>query len=135
MVTSSITRPLPPAIADRLVKIAGLLASDQPGEVVAAARQATRLLREHDCTWGELLQPIVLPQPASPTRPRHHPAPRYEHVDWRAAAAACLRRSDLLSDWEHRFVADLRGFQRLSPKQTAILVQLIERVRAAGGAP
>jgi ubiquinone biosynthesis protein UbiJ len=135
MVTSSITRPLPPAVADRLVKIAGLLASDQPGEVVAAARQATHILREHDCTWGELLQPIVRPpQAASAARPQHRLARHYEHIDWRVDAAACLRRADLLSDWEYRFVTKLFGFPRLSSKQTAVLVQLVERVRAAGGA-
>ena len=133
MIASTIQR-LPPAVADRLIKVIGMFGSAHDGEVVAAARQATRLLREHDCTWAELLEPIVLPPP--PARPRPYPAPRHGHIDWRADAAACLARADLLTDWEHRFVANLLGFRRLSPKQTAVLTELVERVRAAaGGAP
>jgi hypothetical protein len=134
MIASSIARSLPPAVADRLIKIIGLFGSAHDGEVVAAARQATRLLREHDCTWAELLEPIVLPPP--PARSRHRPAAQHAPADWRANAAACLARADLLTDWEHRFVANLFGFRRLSPKQEAVLGKLVERVRvAAGGAP
>jgi len=40
---------------DKLAKLLELLASDQPGEVTAAASLATKLLREHNMTWTDLV--------------------------------------------------------------------------------
>ncbi len=119
---------LAPKAAERLAKIAGLLASDQPGEVINAAAAATRLLREHGWTWETLvLRPtLVPPQPTyrSTSRP----------TGWRAVAAACLARSDQLTPWEFQFVVGLPGFKHLSAKQLSVLTRLHERV-CAGNAP
>jgi len=135
MITTSIMRPLPPAVADRLVRICGLLGSDHAGEAASAAAAATKIIRSAGLTWSELLAPIVTP-PAPSARPRHRHAPHYGPVDWRAAAAACLQQPALFSTWERDFLDNLLGFRRLSTKQEAVLARLVERVRvAAGGAP
>jgi len=118
---------LTPKAAERLAKITGLLASDQPGEVVNAAAAATRLLREHGWTWETLvLRPnLASPQPTSTSTS--------QPTGWRAVAAACLARSDLLTSWEFRFVIGLPGFKRLSPKQLSVLIRVHERVCVGGG--
>jgi hypothetical protein len=134
MFSTGVMRPLPPAVADRLVRICGLLGSDHAGEAASAAAAATKIIRSAGLTWSELLAPIVTP-PAPSARPRHRHAPHCGPGDWRAAAAACLQRPGLFSEWEHNFLYSVLGFRRLSPKQEAILARLVERVRAAGGAP
>jgi hypothetical protein len=118
-------RPLTPATAERVVRICGLLTSNYAGEVANAASLATRIFEEHGWSWEQVVRTGIAAPP-----------PQYRPVDWRAAATACLRRADLLTAWEQDFVASLRGFQRLSPKQEALLARLVERVFAAtGGAP
>jgi hypothetical protein len=126
-------RPLTPATAERVVRICGLLTSNYAGEVANAASLATRIFEEHGWSWEQVVRTGIA---APPPQPQARPAPRHEPLDWRAAATACLRRADLLTAWEQDFVASLRGFQRLSPKQEALLARLVERVCAAtGGAP
>ena len=41
----------------RLVRILGLLGSDQPGERASAALAAHRLVTTHGASWADLLQP------------------------------------------------------------------------------
>jgi hypothetical protein len=136
MIPTTPPRPLTPATAERVVRICGLLTSNYAGEVANAASLATRIFEEHGWSWEQVVRTGIAAPP--PPQPHHRPAPppQYRPVDWRAAATACLRRADLLTAWEQDFVASLRGFQRLSPKQEALLARLVERVFAAtGGAP
>ena len=128
--TDTITRPLPPAIFDRLVKILGRLGSIHDAEVVAAARHATRILQQHGHTWSDLPRLAVPPPIPGSLRPR--PAPPPASGDWHADATVCLRRADLLTEWERAFVATLTGRRRLTAKQQTVLAKLVERVRAAG---
>lgn len=122
------TRPLPPAVLDRLVRVLGMLGSDHDAEVVAAARHATRILQQHGHTWSDLPRLAVPPPIPGGLRPR--PAP--PSGDWQAIATACLRRADLLTTWERDFLADLVGRSRPTQKQQAVLKQIAEKVATAG---
>jgi hypothetical protein len=123
---------LPPAVATRLVKICGLLGSAHDGEVVAAARQATKLLQSSRLTWAELIEPIVLRRPSPSLRARKPPPP----ADWRAAVAVCLQHPKVFTSWECQFLSNLQSFRRLSAKQTNILARLYAQLwMATGDAP
>lgn len=124
---------LPAKQLDRLSKIAGLLASDQAGEVVAAAAAGTRILRDARLTWADLVQGSITTTTA-PRKAKRPPQPA-PAGDWRDDVVACRARLDLMSEWERRFLANLAGFTSLSPKQVTVLARLRERVRAAGAAP
>jgi hypothetical protein len=129
-VSSGEARALPPQQLDKLAKVAALLASDKPGEVVAAATAATRILRAHDLSWQDLVRAITAaPEPGRDAEP--DPAPE---ADWRADVALCLAQSHLLTGWERDFLRELRRrFRCLSPKQVQVLGQIRERVRVCGG--
>jgi hypothetical protein len=124
---------LPAKQLDRLVKVAGLLASDQPGEVFNAALAATRILHEPWLTGTDLAAAsitTVAPTCKASRSPRSAPA-----SDWRCDIAACRARPDLISDWEQRFLQNLTSFASMSMKQSTVLARLRERVRTAGAAP
>jgi hypothetical protein len=70
---------LAPKAAERLAKIAGLLGSDQPGEVCNAASAATKILREHGMTWEAL---VLRPSAAVSAPPSPSP------TTWQAAVTA-----------------------------------------------
>jgi hypothetical protein len=122
-------RAFPPQQLDKLAKVAGLLASDQDGEVLAAARAATRILQQHRMSWQDLVLAVACePAPAA----EYDPGPE---GDWRADVAACLVQSHMLTGWERDFLRELRRrFHHLSLRQAEILGQIHERVRASGGA-
>ena len=128
----SLTRPLPPADAERLVTVCGLLASDHAGEAANAASAATRIIRSHGMTWQQLLEPIVLPHSSSARSARKEPPPPCP-ADWRRAATACLRHPQLFTRWECTFLENLLGFRRLSAKQADVLARLYAQVCAATG--
>jgi hypothetical protein len=132
MFATSIARPLPPAAADRLIKIAGLLGSDHAGEAASAAAAATRIVRSHGMTWQQLLEPIVLPRSSSARSARKEPPPPCP-TDRRRAATACLRHPLLFTRWECTFLENLLGFRRLSAKQADVLARLYAQVQAATG--
>lgn len=115
---------LAPKAAERLAKIAGLLGSDQPGEVCNAASAATRILREHGMTWETfVLRPsVVIRIPPLPQHQRAQP-------NWRTDVADCQARPDLFSRWEREFLGSIRDRRSLSEKQAAILARLTQRVR------
>lgn len=114
---------LAPKAAERLAKIAGLLGSDQPGEVCNAASAATRLLRDHGMTWEALIlrAPAASPSadPTSPPRPQS---------GWRSAVAACQARPELLTRWERSFLDGLAQRRTLIAKQATILSRLVDKV-------
>lgn len=116
---------LAPKAAERLAKIAGLLGSDQVGEVFNAASAATRILREHGMTWENLvLRPqVIIRIPAEAQCQRAQPG-------WRVDVADCQARPDLLSKWEREFLESVRARRSLTEKQAAILARLVQRVRA-----
>jgi hypothetical protein len=113
---------LPPPTSAKLAKVIALLGSDQPGEVVAAAAAATRLLRAHGATWADLLRPCPAPQP----RPQAHATGGH-----RARALRLLAHSaGRLDDWQAGFLRSIAGQVRpLSPRQEAALRRIEERCR------
>lgn len=103
----------------RLLKFLELLASDHLGERSAAGLAAVRLLRERKLSWSDVIAfpaPIVLPT--------SRPAPSH----WRQLVQACLRQPGGLRQWEARFLSDLLGFSRVSPKQLAIVNEIAARL-------
>lgn len=114
---------LTPADRARLAGILGRLGSDFEAERATAGRMASDFLRDRGMTWAELID-----RPA-PTPP---PAPG----DWHKRAAWCADRPELLTPWEHSFLAGMAGRPRPpTQKQAVVLDRLVARrmAAAAGG--
>lgn len=109
---------LPPAAADRLVKLAGMLGSSYDGERANAAAACTRLLHDHGLTWREVL--------AAPAAKPAGPPP----TGWRAIVAECLLMPERLTEWERGFLRNLPVFSRLSDRQQQCLDRIAARVLA-----
>lgn len=100
-------------------RLARMLGSSFDGEVVNAARLASRLLRDRGLTW-----PDVLETPPAIAAPVERPV----QDDF----AVVLAAFPTLTAWEQKFVVSLRRQRRWSPKQREKLRDIAERV--AGGA-
>jgi hypothetical protein len=104
----------------KLAAVLGMLGSDHSGEILAAARQVERLRREAKLTWHDILRPVP-----EPRRERE-----VESLD--DALDLCEAFGDLLTDWEQRFISTLRRQRTpISPKQIAIIEQIVDKVRRA----
>ena len=113
---------LPPERRRKLVRILGLLGSDQFGERAAAAALATRLIREAGQDWDSVIV-VAGQEPASP--PAYEPPPH--QTGWRDAALAVLEACP--SDWERKFCRDLlgRGWgSRLTDRQAELLDRIYD---------
>jgi hypothetical protein len=130
---------LPARDLDRLIKLCGLLTSDADGERATAARMASDLLRAHRLTWAEVLKAggTVVRE----VRVERGPCPgcaaqAQARRSWRSAVAllcrVALEQPDLLNGWERRFVFSVGDQVRLSEKQHAVVMRLLERVLDAG---
>lgn len=75
---------LPPDDLIRLIKLAGLLASDQVGERAAAAAACTKFLTARNLSWAEVLTPPPPTQVVQVVQPP--PGPR----TWRVVADEIL---------------------------------------------
>lgn len=113
---------LPATDRTRLAKALALLASDQPGEVAAAAEAATRIVQRSGLTWRQILKP----PPVEKRLP--------ELGTWRETVRQCLAGGGDLRPWERAFLADLPGFRRLTTKQRYVLKEIADRVLRRGGA-
>jgi hypothetical protein len=116
---------LPPVERKRLSKLLGLLASDYDGEVLSAAKHASKLVQSVGMSWDE----IIGESQASSIREAPQP------TGWRQTVVECLRQADRLSDWEFSFLSSLSGssFPRPTQKQQACLDRTAKRV--LGGQP
>ena len=116
------THDLTPAGRAKLAAILGRLGSEFDGERAAAGLMADRLVREAGLTWPDVL---AAPPPATPPPPIE---------DWRACAAWCADRPELLNPWEQSFLSGLAARHKpLTPRQANILQRLLGRRMAAGG--
>jgi hypothetical protein len=107
---------------DRLARVLGMLGSVHDGEVLVAARQAERLRAEAGLTWPE----IIIPALAAPRRQQRHVETAADAIDF------VLDNEQELTAWERDFARSLkRQRSPLSPKQIAILDQLLDKVRRA----
>ncbi|MFT8246592.1 hypothetical protein [Roseomonas sp. BN140053] len=129
-----------PRTADKLAKVAGLLASDQDGERAAAAWQASRLLTSCGWSWAELVERATTPTPIPQSRPQPNPS-AYSYAypggapDHVAAARRALMSAHLLTPWEAAFCNSIAGQRRgLSTKQRTTLDAITAKLRQAGAA-
>lgn len=74
---------LKPEDAVLLVKILGLLSSNEDGEQMNAARLATRMLKKLNLTWGD----ILLPQIAAPEHHAYRQSRPQAHTKWGSGGA------------------------------------------------
>lgn len=118
---------LAPADRHKIVQCSRLLASNHDGEVLAAARAATRLLRARGLDWADIIRDpdrqTSSADWASSPPPQPTPMPA-----WKQTVAACLAHPDRLSEWEAGFLAGLRRFPYLSRKQAWHLARIAERL-------
>ncbi len=115
---SALAPILPDRDRRRLVSAVGLLSSDKDGEVVAAARAASRLLQPHGVTVAQLVEAALTP---TPWREAHRPDP-VRAVDHRHLARMCLAMAALLNEWEIGFLTNLARWDGpLTAKQRAKL--------------
>jgi hypothetical protein len=103
----------------RLIKILGLLGSTHAGERAAASLKATELLRSINLTWAD----VINPKPHKPPLPYTAPSGLRTDLDFLHA------NLDLLTDSERKFVFSLGRFRRLSPKQGAVVDQIVRKVQ------
>lgn len=107
---------LPSPDAQRLAKLLGMLGSAHDGEVIAAARQAEKLIRKHGATWPGILG--ISDAPPSPIIPHHADALEY------------LKASGL-TDFERRFLRGIMAFQTLSASQARTLETIRVKIEMA----
>jgi hypothetical protein len=117
---------LPPALADKLVKVLGMLGSAHDGEIAAAGRRATAMVKGAGLTWGEVIAPAA-PRPEPP----HRPSRRWRRVvSPTDSTALCLQWPEVLTGWEAGFCRSILGKRRISAKQAAVLVRIAAKVEA-----
>jgi hypothetical protein len=103
-------------MADRLVKLCGMLGSAHAGERANAAEAADRLVRAAGLTWAD----IIGVNASTWEEP--------ETVEEMVGAA--LAYPDAVTAWERKFLLSIAGRRTLSPKQQDVLERIVERVRA-----
>ena len=98
----------------RLALICGMFGSHHDGERAAAASKAHDIVQELGVTWDQIL---VFPEGKA------------EMAEVRRLARMLLRHPDLFSDFEIKFLKNLKRYTRsLSQKQRDLLAQLVERL-------
>lgn len=106
---------------EKLGKLLGKIGSPNDAEVLAAARQADKLLAKRRETWAALLAPAPAPSPEFP------PAPDHVHE-----ALDLLRRGKpYTSNWERDFLRGIMSFRVLRPAQAETLGSIRTKVAAA----
>ncbi|RYC29300.1 hypothetical protein D3273_24630 [Lichenibacterium minor] len=139
------TATIPDDLRPRLGKFVRLLASDQPGDVVAAATAIKRALAAHGADLNDLgddidrhAEPLVI----YVDRPQTRRQSRAEagHIDWtsshRIHVAATLERGLIrfpFNQWERDFIGNIVGRlrnprSRLTFKQAEVAERLVAKV-------
>ncbi|NPD66062.1 hypothetical protein HN018_19575 [Lichenicola cladoniae] len=112
---------------ERLIKVLSLLASDQDGERAAAGWTAARMLRDRGLDWNSLI-PAELPAPRLPERMQQTGSQNASASVWSKEIAFLLRRSELLTDYEKKFVRSVATRPWLTPKQVDVLSRTYDRI-------
>jgi hypothetical protein len=111
------------AITPQLRKCVLRLSSDHDGEVVAAARAISRVLKSNKLDWHDLAQALCLPLPAV------HPC---DDRDWRDLLAFCATRMSRLSSREREFLRSIARWRGdLTARQRDWLECIAEKLRAS----
>ena len=121
------------SVAPKLGKLIPLLASDKPGEVLGAVAAIRRTLEREGLDLHDLAKVLGRAEPPDTVGPlAWRDIPESERAAWLAQ----MRGSRLLSPWERSFCSSIleqsrfRPWQRLSPKQIAILDRCILKITA-----
>jgi hypothetical protein len=109
----------------RLAGVLARLASDHAGEREAAALLATRLVKDRDVTWLDVLQPDPLSHKPGAADPRHNADPGSD-------LALCQRHIGRLNAWEHEFVWSVARARRRTPGQSRKLAEIADALRRSG---
>jgi hypothetical protein len=96
------------------------------GEIAAAGRRANAMVKGAGLTWDEVLA-LPVPIPQQPCRPPRRWRRQVPACD---SAALCLRRAEVLTDWEMDFYRSLFGKHRTLPRQTAVRTWIAHKVEA-----
>ena len=119
-----------PSAVDRLAKVAARLGSDFAGEQAAAATLGTGILAGFGMSWTDLVARAFQAAPQIPPR-ASRPAPQPPHAE---LARAAMRHQERLTGWERQFLADVALRARLTPKQHAVLTEIVAKLRASSAA-
>lgn len=119
------TVALSPDDRRRLAGVLARLSSNHAGERDAAALLASRIVRDRDVTWLDVLRadlPAHTPAAANP----HHNAPSGSDL------ALSLRHIGRLNGWEQQFVRSLATVMRRTPGQARKLAEIADALRKNG---
>lgn len=112
--------------APKLAKLILLLGSDKSGEVTAAAAAIDRTLKASGLDLHALAKAIE----SGPIKTNSSGVER-ERV-WQRKAAFCEKHSNILNDWERKFVKDmvenLKTFSFPTRKQAACLDKIYDKL-------
>ncbi len=131
---------IPDAIRPRLGQFVRLLASDQPGEVVAAACALRRALAGVGADLHDLAGAIEQPVVSIPARRPRRPKADRGHIDWSPTYRREVRETLehglvrlSLTSWERQFTTDIiarlrdpRG--RLTFRQAEVVDRLVAKI-------
>ena len=144
----------------RLAQLLGMLGSAHNGEIVNAARLAVRLIKGAGLDWHDVLSPdrvavgaarVLLQENQQLRDEIEHLRRQLEHAGNRTLQTpanyssprsngekieTAIAWTHVLSDWERKFVTDIAGRPRLSPKQQDsldLIIVKIERIARARG--
>jgi len=109
----------------RLAGVLARLSSDHAGEREAAALLATRLVRDRNVSWLDVLQPEPQGHKPADADPRHNADPGSD-------LALCQRHVGRLTAWEHEFVWSVARTRRQSPGQGRKLAEIADALRRSG---
>lgn len=115
----------------RLARLLAMFSSDFEGEITNAARAAERLVKKCGETWESILVGPIPKFSDRQERPSYKgPEPTADQNDIRE----CLKRANLLSEWERKFLQDVlgRGYA-LTEKQQSILARIKQKLAAYSG--
>jgi hypothetical protein len=109
---------IPSDVAERLVKLLGMIGSIHDGEALNAARLADRLVREAGLTWTDVIGTV--------------PATQLDVIE---VVSEIYRSGVALSYTEGKFLRGVTQFRRLSEKQLSWLSDILERARLFASRP
>jgi hypothetical protein len=120
-------------LAPKLGPMLGKLASEHAGEVLATVRAIRRLLERHGLSLNDLGQALEAAPVAQIVYCERDPEPDPAAEDWRAMAAYCLARAEVLSPKEQDFVQTMvrvlrRPGTEPTPRQAGWLKGIFDRL-------
>lgn len=119
------TVTLSPDDRRRLAGVLARLSSNHAGERDAAALLASRIVRDRDVTWLDVLRTDL---------PAHTPAAANPHHNAASGSdlALSLRHLGQLNGWEQQFVRSLATVMRRTPGQARKLAEIADALRKNG---